>query len=77
MSQTKKLLDLLMDEQPHRTDQILEVVYGSTHLGIARIGARIDDLKKKGFIIKGYRDPKNRALYFYHLIKEIKKDLFQ
>jgi len=48
MTQTARLLQLLKDHKPHRTDEILREVYGSEHLGIARIGARINDLKKLG-----------------------------
>ena len=43
-------------------------VYGSKHLGIARIGARINDLKKLGHDNVGYHDPQNRKLYVYKLI---------
>jgi hypothetical protein len=68
MTQTERLLQLLKDGQPHRTDEILREVYGSEHLGIARVGARIADLKKLGHHIVGYHDPQNRKLYTYKLI---------
>jgi hypothetical protein len=68
MTQASHLLQLLKDHKPHRTDEILREVYGSEHLGIARIGARIDDLKKLGHHIVGYHDPQNRKLYVYELI---------
>jgi hypothetical protein len=73
MTQTERLLELLRDHQPHRTDEILLKVYGSEHMGIARIGARIADLKNLGHNITGYHDPRNRKLYVYKLIppKEI------
>lgn len=66
-SQTERLYELLKDGQPHRTDEILEKVYGSEHLGIARIGARVADLREK-YEIVGYKDKDNRSLYFYRLI---------
>lgn len=44
-SQAQRLYELLKDGQPHRTDEILKVVYGSEHLGIARPGARVNDLR--------------------------------
>src|SRR3990167_6967274 len=69
MSQTEKLLNLLSDGQEHRTDEILEKCYGADHLGIARIGARVDDLKRNGCIIEGRRGPAHRTLYFYRLVK--------
>ena len=68
MTQAARLLQLLKDFRPHRTDEILREVYGSEHLGIARIGARIADLKKLGHHIIGYHDPQNQKLYFYKLI---------
>ena len=75
VSQEQRLFELLSDFNPHRTDEILQVVYGSEHLGIARIGARIADLKKKGHKIQGFRDPQHSTLYFYQL--EPKGDLFE
>jgi hypothetical protein len=68
MTQAERLLQLLKDGLPHRTDEILREVYGSEHLGIARIGARIADLKKLGHHIIGYHDPENSRLYIYKLI---------
>lgn len=68
MTQAERLLKLLKDGRPHRTDEILCEVYGSEHLGIARVGARIADLKKLGHHIIGYHDSKNRKLYVYKLI---------
>ena len=47
MSQSERLYELLSDFSWHRTDEILERVYGSSHLGIARISARIYDVQKK------------------------------
>jgi hypothetical protein len=50
---------------------ILNEVYGSEHLGIARIGARIADIKKKyGVKIKGYKDETTPSLYWYQIIKD-------
>lgn len=68
MSQTLKLLNLLQDGRPHRTDEIMAKVYGNDHLGLARVGARIWDLKKKGNDIRGWKDENNHALYYYQLI---------
>jgi hypothetical protein len=81
MTQTESLYELLKDGLPHRTDEILRVVYGSEHNGLARIGARVDDLKKgkwRGQVrceIVGYKDPDNQALYFYKLIPPRKIEL--
>jgi len=69
MSQTERLFKLLKDGYPHRTDQICAIVYGSSHLGLARIGARIWDIKQKYNVeISGKRDSDNPALYWYQLI---------
>jgi hypothetical protein len=81
MTQTERLYNLLKDGNPHRTDEILRIVYGSEHTGLARIGARVDDLKKgkwRGQVrceIVGHKDPQNQALYFYKLIPPRKIEL--
>lgn len=77
MSQTLKLKNLLEDGEPHRTDEIMETVYGGSHLGLARVGARIYDLKQKGLVIEGWRDEANPTLYWYQLKpKEPKQEQF-
>lgn len=43
----------------------MERVYGGSHLGIARIGARIHDLRSKGLSIEGRKDADNPAIYWY------------
>lgn len=68
MSQANRLLQLLADGKVHRTDEILEKVYGGSHLGIARVGARIWDLKSRGHKIIGWKDPDHPSLYFYQLL---------
>jgi hypothetical protein len=81
MTQTERLYNLLKDGNPHRTDEILRVIYGSEHNVFARIGARVADLKTgkwPGQVrceIVGYKDPENQALYFYKLIPPRKIDL--
>jgi len=67
MSQAESLCNLLKDGKPHRTDEILEVVYGGSHLGLARCGARIYDIKKRGFDVIGWRDPVTPSLFWYQL----------
>lgn len=67
MSQTSKLKDLLKDCQPHRTDEIMRIVYGSEHLGLARVGARIWDLKRQGIVINGWSDEKIPSLFWYQM----------
>ena len=67
MSQTQKLYNLLSDGNPHRTDEIMLVVYGANHLGLARVSARIHDLKMEGHNITGRKDKNNPTLYWYML----------
>lgn len=47
MSQTEKLYTLLLSGEWVTTVQIMELVYGGSHLGLARVGARIFDIKKR------------------------------
>ena len=65
MSQESRLLKLLSDGAWHDTPGILEEVYGSGHLGICRIGARIFGLKKKGFLIESRK--KHGTIWEYRL----------
>ncbi len=51
-SQKARLYNLLVDGEWHATDEIQKVVYGKDHLGVARIAARIHDLKKDGYRIE-------------------------
>ncbi len=67
-SQTDRLLDLLNDGQWHSTPDILAAVYGSEHLGIARIGARVKDLKDRGFEIESRRDDMHKTVWHYRLV---------
>lgn len=45
----------------------MEKVYGGSHLGLARVGARIFDLKAQGHTIEGKKDADNPAIYWYQL----------
>ena len=67
MSQESRLLKLLSDGAWHDTPGILEEVYGSEHLGICRIGARIFGLKKKGFLIESRK--KHGTIWEYRLVR--------
>ena len=72
MSQADRMLEVLKDCQPHSTPDLLLRVYGSEHLGIARVGARIFDLKAKlpeGYEIRSWRDPKRKTVWVYQLVK--------
>lgn len=73
-SQKKKLLEILSDYKGHRTDEIVEKMFGDMKYGLFRIGARIWDLKKDGYIIKGWKDKERPQLYWYKM--EPKTTLF-
>lgn len=51
LTQGERLLMLLEDNQWHDTKEILLKVYGNEQLGLSRVGARIYDLKQKGYDI--------------------------
>jgi hypothetical protein len=68
LTQTEKLFNLLRDGKPYRTDRIVSEVYGNG-LSLARVGARIFDVKKKyGVGIVGWHDKENPALYWYQMV---------
>ena len=68
MSQTKKLYELLSDRKPHRTDEIMKVCYGDDHLGLARVGARIWDIKNKHNVeIESWKDKDVPSLWWYQI----------
>jgi hypothetical protein len=69
-SQTERLYELLSEGFPVRTDQIVKTIYGEGNT-LARVGARICDIKKKyGVDIEGYHDKENPALYWYKIKRE-------
>lgn len=72
-SQTDLLYNLLKDGQPHRTDEIMTIVYGGDHLGLARVGARIYDVKKKYNveIPDAWPDKEKPTLYWYQIVNKL------
>ena len=66
-TQTDLLLKLLSDGMPHSTAEICRDVYGADHLGCARIGARIFELRRKGHRISGHKSKENAAIYVYRM----------
>jgi hypothetical protein len=60
-SQRQRLYELLLDGRSHRTDEIVDKIYGS-RLSLTRVGARIYDVQKKYKVkIKGWHDKDNRG----------------
>jgi hypothetical protein len=67
LNQTQRLLKLLKDKEWHDTAEIQEKVYGRAHLGCARIGARIWELRRVyRYAIAGRKE--DGALYAYRLV---------
>lgn len=69
-TQTIRLLELLKDRRIHGTDEIQEKVYGRSHLGSARIAARIHDLRKRYKILGTWIEP---PIYGYRLVRKLKE----
>lgn len=78
MSQSDRLYTILQDGLPHRSDALLSEVYNvGEGIWLARLGARVHDVKRKyGVFIKGWKAPENPKLYYYQLQKQFKQDLF-
>jgi hypothetical protein len=67
--QAERLYKLLQDKKAHRTDEILQEIYGASHLGIARISARIYDVKQRyNVAIACKKDKHNPTLVWYELL---------
>lgn len=68
-SQTQRLFNLLSDGMPHSTLEIMAKIYGNDHLGLARVGARIWDIKKKyNVVIDSWDDKNKRSIHWYQII---------
>lgn len=78
MSQAARLLAVLQDYQPHRSDELTRRVYDVPDgVWLARLGARVYDLKRAGHRIRSYPDPAHRTLWYYQLLRpEPQPDLF-
>jgi len=75
ISQTDRLYELLKDGEWHSTLEIMDIVYGIKHSGVCRIGARIGDLKKRGFVFdpKPKRDPESKTVWWYKMVVPVKE----
>ena len=67
MSQTEKLETLLKDGNWHRVDNIIRDVYEMDKVCVARISARILDLKKKGYEIESRPSVFDKKLWEYRI----------
>lgn len=71
MSQADRLLKELQDGQPHSSIELVKAVYDSTGPSIARLGARIWDLRSKGHPIKSWKDPERHTIQWYQLERKM------
>ena len=62
MTQNKRLLELLFDEEPHSAYEIFQ------KLRIWRVSARVFDLKQRGYAIKSLKDKEVPEKHWYQLI---------
>lgn len=67
-SQKDRLLTLLADYNWHSTPSIQIAVYGANHLGIARVAARVNDLKNDGHDIESRKI--TQAIWEYRLVEK-------
>ena len=67
MSQKEKILNVLADYEPHSSFEIVERAYGIRGPSLARLGARIWDLRKAGYQIESWRDKENHTKHWYQL----------
>lgn len=65
-SQKRRLFDLLKDHEWHTTVEILGKVYSLGGQGIARIGARVADLKADGCTIESRKS--HGSVWEYRLL---------
>ena len=71
MTQKERLKAVLDDGKPHRTDELLERVYGAAHLGIARLGARVYEVRESlpsTKQIRAWKDKVTPSLTWYQLV---------
>lgn len=70
MSQIDRLYSLMSDGEPHSTFEIVEKVYDMDTTTIARVGARIFDVKRRfGAYIESYPDKSNKKMWWYRMKK--------
>jgi len=69
MSQTKQLYNILSDNQPHRSDDLIREVYSAHGPISCRLAARIHDCKRLFHIrIDSHQDSQNKKLTWYQII---------
>lgn len=87
MSQKDSLFILLSDGEPHSTEEIKDVVYGGSHLGLSRVASRINDLVKEGYVFldkdgnpitekgarRGWFDKVHKTIYWYWMMVDKKE----
>lgn len=67
MSQVQRLLMVLLDGQPHSSFDLLKEVYEASGPTVARLGARVADIKGMGYDIDSWQDKTNKKMWWYQL----------
>lgn len=70
MTQTEKLIAVLSDLAPHRSDRLVDAVYGPG-CALARLAARAHNAKAKlspNWTIRVYKAPENPKLHYYQIV---------
>lgn len=67
MSQVNRLLQILEDGKPHSSFDLAREIYNSDGPSLARLGARVWDVKKKGYAIRSWKDKDNPKKHWYQL----------
>jgi hypothetical protein len=66
-SQVERMWELLSDGKAHRTDEIVERVYGDG-LALARVAARVWDVKQRYKVeIAAWKCPNRTTLHWYQI----------
>lgn len=77
MSQASIMYELLSDCEKHRTDEILDKVYGLDFRGVARIASRVHEIRTKhSRVVNNFPDPEHPSLTFYQMEPSFKESLF-
>lgn len=77
-SQESRLYDILSDGEPHRSDDLVNLVYGQDSK-LARLAARVYRIKIKHheIDIRSWKAPENAKLHYYQMKRlDFKRDFF-
>jgi hypothetical protein len=70
MSQVERIKNLLSDGEWHSNFDLIAQAYGVDFPASARLAARINDLKNRGYHVEGKHDESNHKKYWYRMITD-------